>query len=1086
DRTARSEAFFLVEGGLWDPDALRDADLTYNAAEKRWEPAVSFEDHVFDTAYRPQRRARVIGDLTHFFRYEGEGDREVVLADRRLAADDETGWYRPRADRKVNLFARSDDKNLWRPESVTNAAGIMLHPYNADLLGVQFDINMEPLDAHSTLFRGLETTAKRTLGTNIMPKFWATNRAAEYGKPMVSNESFVIGAVVSRKVPYPSSIEDVNYTMQPQRMYFEQERGEVFEPPPNNYLVLLNRTARWVRGEIQTLPRILRNLLFYREMEPMGQAWFSLLPIFGYFSELFFFGWLLNELFVRAIFGIKEINDVWMAFALVISAVWVMTQNKVFWSKIPLFNQTSIRTHKFYGLFRAVFQELPINSSQFLQMVPIGARNIMLIIFEVVDNEFRKRVRHIPPISWLWKSYNVVQQSYKRPVREGLLYPILYFIPNLLYLHVLVGGALLIAMFIPQNFLLPWTGVSILPIVWFSTWQEGKTIQVLRANPLVKHGWTINMGRQETRALAFSFSMGTFFLLFSALFHPDLVWLAWAVPLVILSWWPGPLVSRLVGTYEFYSDAIKQVDTIKDEDGSLRFASLAQALRLASGAEVIEWRTTLRHLRAIERRFSAQLEDVAQERTAPTDGLRQQVWERLNAREQAAVEIRAGAEARQRFFEYVLALHVAYMRTLQDEGGTPPAASTAPAPRSPSPSPAPQPAVSGGSGTELSVLAQREREAGRIPDLRGQVEERRFGRFAALLNRVRAAAATEAYPADACILCERTKDKAKEGLTHAWRDYEHWANDYPIVNDHLLLVTKAHEPQGVSEQNLRDWLEHLSEYPDYLLFYNHAGAGASATMHRHAHLIPATYELPVESAATQLLGKRDGVTVSELTDWPAEGLVLEGRDVRALASLQSQLLVRLEAYGVAYNFVVKRLPNGQVRVFLYPRSQESPSPEDFTGTFGAMEMSGWIVGQTDEDKFNRLTQEVIERGIREVSVSDETWRNLRSAIRVLLQPVSGGSGEVRRQAKLDADGRLPQEQRSADVPKVIWDLIERLTMKYVEGCKNCAWVTNTPIVFMPGREQLVSWDETERQLVINADILTQAEANLPRLQVMLG
>jgi hypothetical protein len=182
-------------------------------------------------------------------------------------------------------------------------------------------------------------------------------------------------------------------------------------------------------------------------------------------------------------------------------------------------------------------------------------------------------------------------------------------------------------------------------------------------------------------------------------------------------------------------------------------------------------------------------------------------------------------------------------------------------------------------------------------------------------------------------------------------------NNFPIRSCHLLLVAPEHR-EDLRVEDLRGALAFARAFPDYLVFHNMRGSGASRPEHLHFQALPRDACLPLAVAPRVEVTRFSGVRVTRVVDYPAYALAVSGQRAPEAAL---QIAGRLSS--TPFNLV---LLGGEILIL--PRVREHPSG---VGTrFGGLEMAGWTV-LVDEEEYRRLTAEAIREAIAECGWSAE-------------------------------------------------------------------------------------------------------------------
>lgn len=257
----------------------------------------------------------------------------------------------------------------------------------------------------------------------------------------------------------------------------------------------------------------------------------------------------------------------------------------------------------------------------------------------------------------------------------------------------------------------------------------------------------------------------------------------------------------------------------------------------------------------------------------------------------------------------------------------------------------------------------------------------------------------EAIAARPCFLCERNLPQEQGYIKFEGRKgrmYRIQLNPYPIFPKHLVIVRDEHLPQAIWH-HFPDMLDFTTKYPDYLVFYNGPGSGATAPDHLHFQAIP-RHHLPLEEAIDAFLDNPPAPlgTVKDASLYSFGGFTngvfaLKARTTKSLAKLFYRLLDctdrnpdETEPKFNLYTYAKA----GEYRTFVVMRSRkrshhfDSDGPDHLTISPGAADMAGIFVAPFRED-FEKATPEMLEELISEVTISRSEqdmieWRLTRS------------------------------------------------------------------------------------------------------------
>lgn len=226
--------------------------------------------------------------------------------------------------------------------------------------------------------------------------------------------------------------------------------------------------------------------------------------------------------------------------------------------------------------------------------------------------------------------------------------------------------------------------------------------------------------------------------------------------------------------------------------------------------------------------------------------------------------------------------------------------------------------------------------AQRIRDLSERVQRRQVGPYVVQYNPARAVstmarvdkASLQERP---CFLCAHNRPAVQEGILVLEGRWEVLINPFPILENHLTIVSTQHTPQRLTRQDLADMVALSKSLPDYTVFYNGARCGASAPDHKHLQAGKGA-PLPLPMWGSSVL------TEDELWEAVCQLKTEEGRE-----EPDFNLLV---AGGRGYV-----IPRRQHRPQCYHDGTCLVSP-------GALDMAGLIITPREED-YRGLTEEQI-------------------------------------------------------------------------------------------------------------------------------
>ncbi|MDR2854401.1 MAG: DUF4922 domain-containing protein [Prevotellaceae bacterium] len=231
-----------------------------------------------------------------------------------------------------------------------------------------------------------------------------------------------------------------------------------------------------------------------------------------------------------------------------------------------------------------------------------------------------------------------------------------------------------------------------------------------------------------------------------------------------------------------------------------------------------------------------------------------------------------------------------------------------------------------------------------------------------------------------CFLCAENRPKEQKGIDVL--DYELLVNPFPVFPQHFTIASKAHQPQRI-EPYFADLLYFAQLMPDYVVFFNAEGCGASAP--DHLHFQAGTKEFLPLIADYKALKPTNGKAVYKHLG--VEILLLENY-LRTVYCIEA---ATPEAAKAGFDFLYPQLPKspmklakinivahhegGKYYVFVFPRAASRPQQycaekeEDrLLVSPASVEMGGVIIVPLKAD-FEKITKEDIVSIYSQVSAN---------------------------------------------------------------------------------------------------------------------
>jgi hypothetical protein len=228
-----------------------------------------------------------------------------------------------------------------------------------------------------------------------------------------------------------------------------------------------------------------------------------------------------------------------------------------------------------------------------------------------------------------------------------------------------------------------------------------------------------------------------------------------------------------------------------------------------------------------------------------------------------------------------------------------------------------------------------------------------------------------------CFLCEHNLPAEERGAAFGDRLVA-FANPFPIVPEHLSIVSRTHVPQRIAGRAREMLALSRALGPTMLVFYNGPACGASAPDHFHFQaggrgVLPIAKDVgPGTRVPLETLGRRT--------------LVLRGTGEGALAD-EIERAVRTLGQGTLgqgsgdepmINIVATF--DEEYTAYLFPRRKHRPDcffasgADQILWSPGALDMAG-IAVIADADHFDRVDAPVALKVYDEVSLSPEAFRD---------------------------------------------------------------------------------------------------------------
>jgi len=261
-----------------------------------------------------------------------------------------------------------------------------------------------------------------------------------------------------------------------------------------------------------------------------------------------------------------------------------------------------------------------------------------------------------------------------------------------------------------------------------------------------------------------------------------------------------------------------------------------------------------------------------------------------------------------------------------------------------------------------------------------KTETKNVGDFRVSYNPARAkrpgSSVTQSQSKQECLFCKLELGFPNEQPWNEllrYKGFKILANPFPIVKEGhftIIPVSEEHIPQELTQEYIQFALELVRDSQNLFLAFNswinaeeNWSAGATQP-HFHFHgFYKGKEQLPIERAGKRKIGEKNGVEIYEIV-FPSQGIMLKGKDPKALGEVLWNCIEKLKSEGLNYNVVFFK-----DEVYLFARQKEGEGPLE---KIGALEMLGWFI-ISKENIFNNVTSQDLENILREVTVPPEEY-----------------------------------------------------------------------------------------------------------------
>jgi HEAT repeat protein len=307
-----------------------------------------------------------------------------------------------------------------------------------------------------------------------------------------------------------------------------------------------------------------------------------------------------------------------------------------------------------------------------------------------------------------------------------------------------------------------------------------------------------------------------------------------------------------------------------------------------------------------------------------------------------------------------------------------------------------------------------------------------------------------AVPAGAtkCFLCNIEKIRFIARMRFRGDDYLLVNNGNPHGPESMLLTSVKPEPQRLSGEFLTLFAGCVKALGDaYEGSYSEPFVAASV-YHRHGQIRKLKVSIlrnKEEALGLKLVREMRGISISEVSQWPATAYSFDGSDLKALGEIFDKVLGKFHAENIASNINMHFL-DGKFRVIQYPRitGREKPKslcPEkpDSYGRFGGLEIGGWLIflGNDGFDFMKNLYKTDLPEFRRRIRAAlSETSIPRAEASKILLSALADdrkpASSVVRAEARAEGDRDVLSAAAQASVLSAAAIAIDAVTAPQVK------------------------------------------------------
>ena len=230
-----------------------------------------------------------------------------------------------------------------------------------------------------------------------------------------------------------------------------------------------------------------------------------------------------------------------------------------------------------------------------------------------------------------------------------------------------------------------------------------------------------------------------------------------------------------------------------------------------------------------------------------------------------------------------------------------------------------------------------------------------------------------------CFLCRSNRPEEQSVYDGCQaKGFEILVNPYPICNPHFTIPAVRHIPQNSVPLDLM--LDFSNRFEGLCVFFNGAGAGASAPDHLHCQAVK-TEDIPLLEAIEKYLPDKGALIVNGFEAplyYPASFFYASGYSEQTLVSRIYEFTQKYRCLDLAnplLNAFMWKDSNGVIRAVFMPRLKHRPGvyylPQDEGGMLispGALDMAGLVVTVNKKD-FERVDSEILLKVFEETAIA---------------------------------------------------------------------------------------------------------------------